>query len=114
MWLGTLLMAATMGHTAVVSALLFWGAAMDCVDPKGQTAQAVAAMQGSTAIAQALLAWGLDKKHYDTWGWSLLHLAAWDSHCPCLPLLLESCPALDCCSHEGHTALTIAALRGHH
>lgn len=99
-----LLVAATMGHRAVVSTLLFWGAAVDCVDPEGQTAQAVAAVQGSTAMAQALLAWGLDEKHCDTWGWSLLHLAARDGHCPCLCLLLESCPALDCCSHKGHTA----------
>uniref|UniRef100_A0A8C3BMQ6 Uncharacterized protein n=1 Tax=Cairina moschata TaxID=8855 RepID=A0A8C3BMQ6_CAIMO len=35
---------AYMGHCPTVDALLFWGAAMDCVDPKGQTAQAVAAL----------------------------------------------------------------------
>ena len=47
--------ASSMGHSAVVELLLFWGCYVDSIDPEGRTVLSVAAAQGSTDVVSQLL-----------------------------------------------------------
>lgn len=64
------------GHTSVVRLLLFWGAAVDIMDPAGRSLLSLAASIGNGPIVQELLARGLDEAHRDHAGCTPLHLAA--------------------------------------
>ncbi|XP_012590285.1 PREDICTED: ankyrin repeat domain-containing protein 50 [Condylura cristata] len=109
-----LLAAASMGHAAVVNALLFWGAAVDSIDGEGRTVLSIAAAQGNVEVVRTLLDRGLDENHRDDAGWTPLHMAAFEGHRPICEALLEQGARANEMDNDGRIPSILAAQEGHY
>jgi ankyrin repeat protein len=87
--------AAWNGHTAVVTALLGAGAALDKIDEVGRTPLHNAAQNGHTAVVTALLAAGAAVDVKDPVGWTPLLVAARNGHTAIVTALLAAGAAVD-------------------
>lgn len=96
-----MLAAASMGHSDVVSLLLFWGTAVDSIDSEGRTVLSVAAAQGNADVVRQLLDRGLDEMHRDNAGWTPLHYGAFEGHREVSELLVEAGSRVDEIDNEG-------------
>ena len=75
--------AAYSGNYDVVRLLLFWGAAIHCIDKSGFSVLSISASQGNCRILSELLDRGLDEMHRDNFGSTPLHLASVEGHFEC-------------------------------
>lgn len=105
-----LVMAAYLGHTAIVQALLEAGAKVTAVDPGMRaTALHAAAYAGRLDAARLLVEYGIDIDAQGPYnGYTALHDAIWQGHLEVARLLIDAGANLRLTSHEGETPLDFA------
>jgi len=109
-----LVIAAYLGHTAVVRLLLEAGADVKAVDPGMQaTALHAAAYAGRTDAAKLLIQYGIDiNKQGPKNGYTALHDAIWANHPDTAKVLIDAGTDLSLQSHQGQTSLQFAQSSG--
>jgi len=105
-----LVMAAYLGHTAVVTLLLEAGADVTAVDPGMKaTALHAAAYAGRTESAALLIQHGIDiNKQGPKNGYTALHDAIWENNIDTARVILEAGADLTLKAHSGETPLDFA------
>ncbi|KAH9365460.1 hypothetical protein HPB48_008912 [Haemaphysalis longicornis] len=83
------MIASSVGHLEVVSALLSRGAKVDVANETGQTALHYAASKGHLDVARVLLEHHADINAQDSYGSTPLHRAASLGRCPIVHLFLD-------------------------
>ena len=106
-------LAAGLGHTEVILALLERNADIHKGDEQGGTPLMWASNQGSADIVRALIASGAKLDAVDDDGTSALILASGHGHLEVMRLLIENDAPLDVINKDGETALMSAANNGH-
>jgi len=110
-----LAVAAALGLSDAVDALVAAGASMDALDDCGASALHYAAANGSVPLMAKLVAWEpghLDRSTYH--GWTPLMYAVWNGHLPAVQWCLErGCNPCSADSATRCTPLHMAAQRGH-
>jgi len=108
-----LVMAAYLGHDAIVEMLLKAGADVKAVDPGMKaTALHAASYAGRTEAARLLVKYKIDiDKQGPNNGYTALHDAIWQDNVDVARVLVEAGARLDLESHEGETALQMAKKR---
>ena len=109
-----LVMAAYLGHTAIVKQLLEAGADVTAVDPGMKaTALHAAAYAGRTEAAALLIQYGIDiNKQGPKNGYTALHDAIWQNNVETARVIVEADADLTLRNHEGQTPLEMAKARG--
>ena len=109
-----LVMAAYLGHSGIVKALLDAGADVRAVDPGMRaTALHAAAYAGRTEAARLLIRSGIDiNKQGPQNGYTALHDAIWENHVDTARVIIEAGADLTLKSHRGETALDFARTKG--
>jgi ankyrin repeat protein len=110
-----LMHAATLGHTAIVQALLEASASVDLLCNGGRTALRWAARNGHTSVVLALLeaSASVDLRSNGQAGFTALMWAAWYGRTAIVRALLQASASVGLQSKLGYTALMIAARNGH-
>ena len=110
-----LMHAATLGHTAIVQALLEASASVDLLCNGGRTALMWAARNGHTSAVLALLeaSASVDLRSNGQAGFTALMWAAWYGRTAIVRALLQASASVGLQSKLGYTALMIAARNGH-
>lgn len=105
-----LVMAAYLGHDAIVELLLEAGADVAAVDPGMKaTALHAAAYAGRTGAARLLIAHGIDiDRQGPVNGYTALHDAIWQNHVETAKAIIEAGADLSRRSHDGETPLAFA------
>ena len=105
-----LVMAAYLGHTAIVKQLLEAGADVTAVDPGMKaTALHAAAYAGRTEAAALLIQYGIDiNKQGPKNGYTALHDAIWENNIDTAKVILDAGADLTLKSHSGETPLDFA------
>ncbi len=105
-----LVMAAYLGHTAIVKQLLEAGADVTAVDPGMKaTALHAAAYAGRTEAAALLIQYGIDiNKQGPKNGYTALHDAIWENNIDTAKVILDAGADLTLASHSGETPLDFA------
>jgi len=109
-----LVMAAYLGETGIVRALLDAGADVRAVDPGMRaTALHAAAYAGRTEAARLLIQGGIDiNKQGPQNGYTALHDAIWENHVDTARVIIEAGADLTLKSHSGETPLDFARTKG--
>ncbi|XP_044740746.1 protein TANC2 isoform X2 [Chrysoperla carnea] len=107
-----LTVACTNGCTAVVSALISRGAAVDIINRKEMPPLLLAVKEGHWAVAERLLQNHAPVEQTDNAGRTALMLAASEGHVGLIDLLLEKGANIEKQDREGLTPLSWACLRG--
>ena len=109
-----LVMAAYLGHTEIVKALLDAGANVKAVDPSMKaTALHAAAYAGRTEAARLLIAHGIDiDRQGPVNGYTALHDAIWQNNADTAEVIIAAGANLKLRSHDGQTPLEFAIARG--
>jgi uncharacterized protein len=109
-----LVMAAYLGHSAIVKALLEAGADIAAVDPSMKaTALHAASYAGRSEAAALLIQYGIDIDKQGPYnGYTALHDAIWQNNVETARVIIESGANLQLKSHEGETPLEMARARG--
>ena len=104
------IMAAYLGHTAVLELLLQAGADLGVLDPGMKaTALHAAAYAGRTEAASVLIAHGIAINTQGPYnGYTALHDAIWENNIDTARVILEAGADLTLQSHSGETALSFA------
>ena len=110
-----LMHAATLGHTAIVQALLEASASVDLLCNGGCTSLMWAARNGHTSVVLALLeaSASVDLRSNGQAGFTALMWAAWYGRTAIVRALLQASASVGLQSKLGYTALMIAARNGH-
>lgn len=110
-----LIMAAYLGHSAIVRLLLEAGADVAVVDPNMRaTALHAAAYAGHAEAAQLLIDHGIDiDRQGPVNGYTALHDAVWQNRLDTARVLIEAGADRGIRSHSGETPLEFARARGH-
>ena len=111
-----LMHAATLGHTAIVQALLEASANVNLLCYGGRSALMWAARNGHTSVVLALLqaSASVDLRSSGQAGFTALMWAAWHGHTAIVRALLNKSASVDLRSSKlGYTALMVAAWNGH-
>ena len=105
-----LVMAAYLGHSDIVKALLEAGADVRAVDPGMRaTALHAAAYAGRTEAARLLIQHGIDiDRQGPVNGYTALHDAIWQNNVDTAAVIIEGGADLTLKSHDGQTALDFA------
>lgn len=105
-----LVMAAYLGHTEIVRALLEAGADVKAVDPSMKaTALHAAAYAGRTDAARLLIEHGIDiDKQGPRNGYTALHDAIWQNNIDTAKVIIDGGAKLTLKNHEGQTPLAFA------
>ncbi len=108
-----LVMAAYLGHAAIVKLLLDAGADLSAVDPGMKaTALHAAAYAGRTDAARLLIEAGIDiDRQGPKNGYTALHDAIWENHVETARVIIEAGANLHLKSHAGQTPLDFARSR---
>jgi len=103
-------MAAYLGHAAIVKLLLDAGADVGAVDPGMQaTALHAAAYAGRTEAARLLIEGGVDiNRQGPRNGYTALHDAIWENHADTAQVIIDAGADLTLKSHSGETPLDFA------
>jgi ankyrin repeat protein len=105
-----LVMAAYLGHTEIVRALLEAGADVAAVDPGMKaTALHAASYAGRSEAARVLIEYHIDiDKQGPRNGYTALHDAIWQNNIDTAKVLIDAGANLELTSHEGETPLAFA------
>jgi ankyrin repeat protein len=105
-----LVMAAYLGHAAIVQLLLEAGADLAAVDPGMKaTALHAAAYAGRTEAARLLIEHGIDiNRQGPKNGYTALHDAIWENHVETARVIIDGGADLTLRSHDGDTPLDFA------
>jgi ankyrin repeat protein len=108
-----LIMAAYLGHTEIVAALLAAGADVTAVDPGMKaTALHAAAYAGRTDAARLLITHGIDIDKQGPYnGYTALHDAIWQNNVETARVIVAAGANLQLRSNEGQTPLEMAKAR---
>jgi ankyrin repeat protein len=108
-----LIMAAYLGHTEIVAALLAAGADVSAVDPGMKaTALHAAAYAGRTDAARLLITHGIDIDKQGPYnGYTALHDAIWQNNVETAQVIVAAGANLQLRSNEGQTPLEMAKAR---
>ena len=111
-----LVMAAYLGHTEIVRALLEAGADVAAVDPGMQaTALHAASYAGRSEAARVLIEYHIDiDKQGPRNGYTALHDAIWQNNIETAKVLIDAGANLQLASHEGETPLAFATSHRRH
>ena len=109
-----LIIAAYLGYTTIVQALLDAGADVTALDPEMHaTALHAAAYAGHTDAAALLIAHGIELDKQGPYnGYTALHDAIWQNHIATAQLLIDAGADLQLRSHAGETPLAFAQAQG--
>ncbi len=110
-----LIMAAYMGHTEIVKALLEAGADVTAVDPGMKaTALHAAAYAGRADAARLLIEYGIAIDQQGPYnGYTALHDAVWQNNVETAEVLINAGANLTITSNSGQTPLEFAQSRNH-
>lgn len=111
-----MIMAAYLGHTAILRDLLEAGANVGALDPGMKaTALHAAAYAGHAPAAQLLVQYGVEiDRQGPVNGYTALHDAIWQNNIDVAEVLLDAGASLTLKSHEGETPLDFARSKHRH
>ena len=105
-------LAAGLGCTEALRALIAAGAPLDTAGTDGSTAMHTAAYKGEEPSIAALIEAGASLSAQDEDGYSPLHVAAAEGHAKAIKALVHAGASLEARNHAGHTPMHDAARNG--